>query len=350
MQENLGHAVAGLHAAGTVQTVEFYGDDLALGNQAATGDTEYFRILTPINFSRQRYYWRVRSYNFFLNDQWYTRDASNSGFSPDQSAISLAVPQALTGEFAITSLVPNLAVLITPAGPVWVSHPAELVSLLTPDGKMDPVQFLSRPPVMSGEQYFVHANVSEPTITQMRDAGDTYPDWVTAENLQLPDKLSPAIRLLAQKISAQAKTPYDKVDAITQYLRNNITYTSKVENPPPGQDSLDWFLFDSKTGFCNYYASAEVILLRSIGIPARMVVGFAQGEFSCPDLYVVREQDEHAWPEVYFPGLAGWNSSRPATSRPSCGRLAGISPPMGSLSSERRLSYPGRLYQHGPPP
>jgi len=314
VQENLGHAVAGLQGPGTVQTVAFYGDDLALGSQAATGQSEYFRIRTPINFSRQRYYWRVRSYNFFLNEQWYTRDATNVSFSPVQTSIPLAAPEVLTGEFAITSLVPNLAVLITPAGPVWASHPAELVSMLTPDGKMDPVQFLSRPPVMAGEQYLVHANVSEPTILQLRDAGDTYPAWVTVENLQLPDNLSPAIRLLAQRISAQAKTPYDKVDAITQYLRDNITYSTKVDNPPPGQDSLDWFLFDSKTGFCNYYASAEVILLRSIGIPARMVVGFAQGEFTSPDLYTVREQDEHAWPEVYFPSI-GWVEFEPTANQ-----------------------------------
>jgi len=142
---------------------------------------------------------------------------------------------------------------------VWVSHPSELVALQTPDGKLDPVEFLSEPPVMLGEKYIVHANVSEPTIVQLRNAGDTYPDWVTAENLQLPDNLSPKILALAQRISAQAKTPYDKADAITQYLRSNITYSSTVENPPPGQDSLNWFLFDSKKGFCNYYASAEVV-------------------------------------------------------------------------------------------
>jgi hypothetical protein len=75
VRENLGHAVAGLHAAGTVPPVEFYGDDLALGSQAATGETEYFLIQTPPG--TQRHYWRVRSYNFFLNDQWYTRDGPN---------------------------------------------------------------------------------------------------------------------------------------------------------------------------------------------------------------------------------------------------------------------------------
>ena len=337
VQENLGHAVAGLHATGSIQPVEFYGDDLALGSQAATGETEYFLIRTP--FSTQRHYWRVRSYNFFLNDQWYTRNASNTRFEPGQASIQPAEPEKLTGEFVFTSLVANLAVLITPAGPVWVNHPSELVALQTPDGKLDPVEFLSEPPVMLGEKYIVHANVSEPTIVQLRNAGDTYPDWVTAENLQLPDNISPKILALAQRISAQAKTPYDKADAITQYLRNNITYSSTVENSPPGQDSLDWFLFDSKKGFCNYYASAEVVLLRSMGIPARMVVGFAQGEFTSPDLYVVRERDEHAWPEVYFPGV-GWVEFEPTSNQAPLVRPPGDNLPSAGLTGTETPAFP----------
>jgi hypothetical protein len=152
---------------------------------------------------------------------------------------------------------------------------------------------------------------------------------VTAQYLQLPNKLSPEIVALAKQTSAQARTPYDKADAITQYLRSNITYSSTVESPPAGQDMLDWFLFDSKKGFCNYYASAEVILLRSLGIPARMVVGFAQGEFTSPDLYVVRQQDEHAWPEVYFPGT-GWVEFEPTSNQAALVRpLGGTLPPTG---------------------
>ena len=348
VRENLGHAVAGLHAAGTVPPVEFYGDDLALGSQAATGETEYFLIQTPPG--TQRHYWRVRSYNFFLNDQWYTRDASNTRFTPDQTSIQLAAPQKLTGEFVFTSLVANMAVLITPAGPVWVSHSSELVALQAPEGKLDPVEFLSEPPVMLGEKYSVDANVSEPTILQLRNAGDSYPDWVTAENLQLPDKLSPKILALARRLSAQGKTPYDKADAITQYLRSNITYSSTVENPPPGQDPLDWFLFDSKKGFCNYYASAEVVLLRSVGIPARMVVGFAQGEFSTPDLYAVRERDEHAWPEVYFPGV-GWVEFEPTSNQAPLVRPSGDTHLSAGLTGTETPAFPvGQHIQPTPIP
>ncbi|MBK8780899.1 MAG: transglutaminase domain-containing protein [Anaerolineales bacterium] len=70
-------------------------------------------------------------------------------------------------------------------------------------------------------------------------------------------------------------------------------------------------LFESKQGFCNYYASAEVLMLRSIGIPARLAVGFAQGEPNLQNtFFTVREKDAHAWPEVYFPGY-GWIEFEP---------------------------------------
>ena len=338
----------GLHAGSKAESFVFYGDDLALGNQAATGTTEYFRIQTPVYYSTLRYYWRVRSYNFFLNDQWYTRNATNTRFDPIKTAISLANPEHFTGDFVFTSLLANLAELVTPANTVWVSHPSTLVALQVPEGQMDPVQFLPTPPLTAGEQYSVRANVSEPTIHQLRNAGNTYPEWVTAENLQLPDKLSPKILALAQQISAQAQTPYDKADAITQYLRSNITYSSTVESPPPGQDALDWFLFSSKKGFCTYYASAEVILLRSVGIPARMVVGFAQGVFFTPNLYVVRELNKHAWPEIYFPGV-GWVEFEPTGNQAPLVRALGeLLPPGGATGTEVPVLSAGQTVPERP--
>ena len=314
VQKNLGHAVAGLQVPGTVRKVEYYGDVLPLGSQAATSESMFLRIRVPLSNSTERYYWRVRSYNVFKNDQWQSGDVSNTPFVPGQAPIALADPEGQTGEFVFTVLSNGLAALVTPARPVWVSTPSELVFLQASLGDMDPIQFRFNTPVLSGEQYLVRANIYEPTSLQLRDAGDTYPDWVTGHYLQLPGNLSPEITALAQQITAGASTPYDMAAAITDYLRSNITYSRTVEDPPAGQDPLDWFLFDSRKGFCNYYATAEVILLRSAGIPARLVVGFSQGEFKSPNLYVVRQHDSHAWPEVYFPSI-GWVEFEPTTSQ-----------------------------------
>ena len=161
--------------------------------------------------------------------------------------------------------------------------------------------------------------------------------------LQLPGDITPRTKDLAKKIASDITSPYDIANAVTQYLRTNIVYELSIDQPPPKQERIDWFLFDYQRGFCNYYASAEVILLRTLGIPARMAVGFAQGERKVSDTnqppigvgpvsndtqsndtstYVVRQKDAHAWPEVFFPGI-GWVEFEPTVSQPDIARIPG---------------------------
>jgi hypothetical protein len=107
---------------------------------------------------------------------------------------------------------------------------------------------------------------------------------------------------------------------------------------------MEWFLFDVRQGYCTYYASAEVTMLRSLGIPARLGVGYAQGDHETGEniymisrrgtdlwpeeskLYTVRRRDAHAWPEVYFPGL-GWVEFEPTASQPTLYRPLGEDSP-----------------------
>ncbi|MBS3784694.1 MAG: transglutaminase domain-containing protein, partial [Anaerolineae bacterium] len=106
--------------------------------------------------------------------------------------------------------------------------------------------------------------------------------------------------------------------------------------PAANQEPLDWFLFDLRAGFCNYYASSEVVLLRSLGIPARLAVGFAQGEHQRgTNINLVYERNAHAWPEVYFPGF-GWVEFEPTVSEDPIYR------PLGEIESddEGRLRVP----------
>ena len=123
------------------------------------------------------------------------------------------------------------------------------------------------------------------------------------------------------EITTAYHNPYDKAAAITNYLRSEIEYAPSVSFPEGTVDRLEYFLFEGKQGFCNYYASAEVLMLRSVGVPARLAVGFAQGE---PNLqrtfYTVRERDAHAWPEVYFPGY-GWIEFEPTGNQAPIERL-----------------------------
>jgi transglutaminase-like putative cysteine protease len=324
MRQNLSNAIAGLRG-NDQSTVEFYGDTLALGTRASSGDAIYLRVSVPLTGGADRYYWRVRSYDQYLDNQWKDVYVFDEPLTPDQPSLILADFHGLSNAFTFTTPQANLAVLVTPAHPIWVSRPSVLSFTPTTGHAIDPIRFGADPPILVGEQYTVHAIIYNPTVDQLQQAGTIYPSWVRNHYLQLPDNLSPRITELARSITAEAETPYDKATAITDYLRSAITYSPTVEPPPEGTDPLVWFLFDSRTGFCNYYATAEVLLLRSAGIPARMVVGFAQGEYEPPDKYTIREKDAHAWPEVYFPGV-GWVEFEPTGSQPVLDRLRGTTP------------------------
>jgi len=150
----------------------------------------------------------------------------------------------------------------------------------------------------------------------MREAGEDYPEWLKKRYLQIPKDFSLRITELAQQIAGDEPTAYDKTMAITQYLRRTINYSVTIENPPDNREPLEWFLFDQRAGFCNYYASSEVMMLRSLGVPARLAVGYAQGAWNDDQkAYVVLGKDSHSWPEVYFPGI-GWVPFEPTVSQP----------------------------------
>jgi hypothetical protein len=127
--------------------------------------------------------------------------------------------------------------------------------------------------------------------------------------LKLPP-LDTRISKLAEEITARASSNYDKAVALEQYLSTHFGYTLELPRSLP-QDPLANFLFVRKKGHCEYFASSMAVMLRSLGIPSRIVTGFRGGEFN--DLtgqYVVRASDAHSWVEAYFPG-AGWISFDP---------------------------------------
>ncbi|HKM66012.1 MAG TPA: DUF3488 and transglutaminase-like domain-containing protein [Candidatus Acidoferrum sp.] len=138
-----------------------------------------------------------------------------------------------------------------------------------------------------------------------RKAGTDYPADVRDTYLQLPDNLDPRIPQLAQKITAAADNPYDKSIQMESYLRRNFGYTLNLAGKP-GADPLAQFLFVTKAGHCEYFASAMAVMLRTLGIPSREVNGFLPGEFNdVAGDYIVRASDAHSWVEAYFPG-SGW--------------------------------------------
>ncbi len=118
---------------------------------------------------------------------------------------------------------------------------------------------------------------------------------------------------MAKQATAGALTPFDQAVALEQFLRT-FPYNDQIPAPPAGVNAVNYFLFDVKQGYCDYYASSFAMMARSLGIPARVSAGYAQGEYTTEiDAYRVREYNGHSWPEVFFPGY-GWVEFEPTAS------------------------------------
>jgi transglutaminase-like putative cysteine protease len=196
-------------------------------------------------------------------------------------------------------------------------------------------------PVSAGGSYRSTVSVSTATESDLSAAGTEYPGWILERYLQLPDTMPSRVIDLAQELTKDIKTPYEKATAIHDYLRT-LNYTLEIEAPPDGADGVDYFLFELQKGYCQYFASAMAVLLRASGVPSRIVAGYGPGELTeqygpgdmmghgsgawqdWQDTYVVR--NSHSWTEVFFPGY-GWIPFEPTPVRPIIARGEFVFPP-----------------------
>jgi transglutaminase-like putative cysteine protease len=173
--------------------------------------------------------------------------------------------------------------------------------------------------------YEAWSDISRPAVAELRTASNRYPRAVLFRYLQLPE-VDPRIPQLAKQITERAINNYDRAAALERYLQTSFGYTLQLPSSNV-RDPLANFLFVRKRGHCEFFASAMAVMLRTIGIPSRVVTGFQTGEFN--DLsgqYMVRASDAHAWVEAYFPDY-GWVSFDPTpasavNSESGWGRLA----------------------------
>src|SRR5439155_11321588 len=116
---------------------------------------------------------------------------------------------------------------------------------------------------------------------------------------------------LAHRLAAGHRTPYDKAMAMERYIEKNCPYTLQEEVTPHDVDAVDYYLFTTKEGACDLAGSALAVLCRSVGIPARVAVGYLEGvENPSNGGRTLREADSHLWAELYFPGY-GWLTFNP---------------------------------------
>lgn len=129
--------------------------------------------------------------------------------------------------------------------------------------------------------------------------------------LQLPENLPKRVIRLAKKVAGSGKDNFIKAMLLKEYLEKNYRYDLNIPYFPENADMVDYFLFEIKRGFCEHFASAYVVLCRAVGIPARLVTGYTEGDYNeFTGYYEIKEKHGHAWAEVYINGI-GWMTVDP---------------------------------------
>lgn len=268
-----------------------------------------------------RYYWRYATYDFYNGRGWNTGNTTEQIFPPNKPILLAAA-----GEYPLyksISLDIDLAAdrygLLVAAGQLLAVNRETIVAWRS-TGDMFAAQ-------VEAEQYTVSSLVPDFTADKLRAAGTDYPDAIRQTYLQLPDALPRRLRDLALQLTAAEPTPYDRAVAIERFLRS-YPYTLDIPQPPTGVDIADYFLFELQTGYCDYYATAMVVLSRAAGLPARLAIGYTAGTYDLLTArFTVTRLNAHAWVEIYFTGL-GWIPFEPTGGLPPIRREGEIPPPV----------------------
>jgi transglutaminase-like putative cysteine protease len=288
---------------------------LALGTSRSQKNDQVLKIKVPYETTNPNpFYWKGRAYDYYENGIWQSKNVTIQHFmSIDEKPY--ITEKSSTGLFSFTYSYPR-EIIFTPQITLQVKHEADLIFFPINSERQDILSIVDNQLIHKDETIEIIGGYYNPDWESLLNSSPEFPEWVSNNYLQLPKNFSEKISELARDISLSKKTRIEKALVITNYLRNMFRYKDSVDIPE-GSDPIEWFLFESREGFCNYFSTAEVLMLRSIGIPARIVVGYAQGErISDESEFLVRIKDSHSWVEAYFSG-SGWIILEPTPSQPN---------------------------------
>jgi hypothetical protein len=291
-----------------------------------------------------RYYWRSLVFDQYTGSGWVSSPFEEGSFRGGEWATGAAQPAA--EEFPQGfRIIRQFVQPVDEARGSAVLHAAG--SLLAADRKYE-VSWRSPPTstlltgylanadafgaTVEGMPYTAISLLPEVSSEQLRKASGETPAWIKERYLQLPEGIPWRVQALALELTSDQPTAYDKATSIETYLRS-YTYTLDLPPVPRQRDVVDYFLFDLRRGYCDYYASAMVVLARLAGLPARLVTGYASGSYDSKlGVYTVTAADAHSWAEIYFPGI-GWVEFEPTAGQPALQRPEAASVPSQEAGS-----------------
>lgn len=292
-----------------------------------------------VSVAEGRYFWRAQTLDNYDGATWANTVPDTQELEPYDTRIPLPRYDARNNITADFTLFRGTDSLLSASQPILASVATQATVEHMDGNSVELQQLALAVPLLPGNRYATAGSMNAADATQLRIASNDYPAWVTQRYLQIPNALSDKVKTLAQNIvnKDQADTAYDKAAAIERYLRDNIEYDEKLDAPPPGVEASEYILYMTHRAYCHYYATAMVMMLRSLGVPSRMAIGYAQGNIDNEAVanlgaavpktneldkrvnYLVRGTDAHAWVEVFFPEY-GWVEFEPTAAQPPLDR------------------------------
>jgi len=287
-----------------------FGDTLPIQGDVTLGSKVLFEVrATDVSLLRGA------SYNEYTGNGWKATDRGRERV--DGSDIAAAESYLSQAVSTVSVRVIDRESTVLPPGIPLGSNIATYVQ--TPDGFGGDIERMdSRRALGDGDSYNSVGAESRATAAELRAAGTDYPDWVVARYLQLPDSLPARVGEEAARITAGASSPYDQAITLEEYLRD-LPFDPTVATPPPGSDAVDFLLFELHRGYFDYQATALAVMLRTLGVPSRVAVGYVLDPTDANgSVYTVRKDDAYSWVEVFFPDY-GWVAFNPTRNRPAGG-------------------------------
>ena len=306
--------------------------------------------------SSRGYYMRTVTYDIYTGHGWSSSDGNDRRVAAGDQIFPRATPERPIAGFDVETVTVEMQRdggrnMFTPGYPTKAFAP---VVVHQPGGLPLLGALQAGVSLESGKGYQITARISNATEAMLVGAGTNYPPEIVATYTGT-DGVTGRTGLLARDVveAAGATDPYHKAKALADYLRSDprFTYATVAALPSdPTRDLVDFFLFDQngQRGYCEYFATTMAVMARTLGLPARVAVGYAPGERVDTGIYQVRDKNAHLWAEVYFPGY-GWQIFEATKSLSPVVRLSGsgvvppINPPVGGVD-------PGQQFEEGDDP
>ena len=293
---------------GTMKKIGYGENDENLGGSFVADNTLVYQVI-----SLNKQYWRVEMKDTYTSKGWVvSNDEEEEKRFPNGELVESSL-EAGTLEESTTSTVTNYSehnFILQPYGLMsYDAKGADTLSVVMTE-PTEKMYFVDGDLTQNLTNYdIVH---SEPKYSYKVLKASQLPSEFAENYLALPDTVPERVGQLAQEITEKSTSAWDKARAIEKYFgRSGFTYsTDDVPIPSKNQDYVDQFLFETRLGYCDNFSTSMVVMLRSIGIPARWVKGFVTGDIietydDGRSLYQITNNEAHSWVEAYIDGV-GW--------------------------------------------